>query len=715
MSKYFNDSPIETADQDQYGLLPFAQPLAKSIRSIRGPIGTTIAITGPWGSGKSSAINLVRRELEDSNEAQLVVSEFKCWWFRGEEALALAFLQNLHALLEDTISEKVKGLVPALGRGLLQAGPVVGAAIAATTGGPFGPLASSALKFSQRFFPKGDTLEKTFRKLSEVLEDENRRYLIIVDDLDRLSPEEAIAVFRIIKSVGRLPNVMYLVAFDRELADKAVNELYPSEGPHFLEKIIQASFDLPMPFQTDLNAAVFSSIEEICGSPGDENARDLLNMYFDVVAPYITTPRHVARFQNTISVTWPAIANEVRLADFIALETLRLYEPTLFRGIRSAKSHLCGTGSGHGRGQDDRDRKFDRFLSEVGESSQETAKLALQRLFPRLESIGYSEDSLSRWDAERRVCVEAHFDTYFRLALSDEVLPIERTGELTERADDDEFIKKTFREAAEITRRSGSSMVPVLLDELNTHALEVTKEKVEPLLRALFEIHDEIDLEIDDDKGMMSHASTSLRYHWLIRRLTRDRFSLGERTSLFLASTENAALGWLVDFVDSARTAYKGKETKREEDCLTDEDSIVELTERALSAIRESAKNDSLLYHRDVMSIIYRWRDFCGDQPDEVRAWTDALLGSDHALIILASRMTGTSWSQGLGMFGLGDRVSTPHVQVQLDETTDIIDVPRFMKNLEELQRSGRLDDESQSIVDIFLDARVKKRRGDDD
>ena len=45
----------------------------------------------------------------------------------------------------------------------------------------------------------------------------------------------------------------------------------------------------------------------------------MMNIFYDVVVPYITTPRHVARFQNAISVTWPAIANEVNLADFIAL------------------------------------------------------------------------------------------------------------------------------------------------------------------------------------------------------------------------------------------------------------------------------------------------------------------------------------------------------------------------------------------------------------
>ena len=94
--RYFNDSPIESPEDDQYGITPFARSLAKSVLGIKNPIGTTIALNGAWGSGKSSAVNLIRRELEKAQDDKLVISDFKCWWYRGEEALALAFLQNLH-------------------------------------------------------------------------------------------------------------------------------------------------------------------------------------------------------------------------------------------------------------------------------------------------------------------------------------------------------------------------------------------------------------------------------------------------------------------------------------------------------------------------------------------------------------------------------------------------------------------------------------------
>jgi predicted KAP-like P-loop ATPase len=470
MSHYFNDSPIETPSDDRYGIMPFAVSLARSILGIKDPIGTTLALSGPWGSGKSSAVNLIRGELANASADSLVVTDFKCWWYRGEEALALAFLQNLNAVLRDGLGEKVKDLVPSLTRGLLQAGPVVGQAISLATGQAWAAaLVPSASKFVGTFFPKGDTVEKTFRKLARILKGERKRFLIIIDDIDRLTPEESLAIFRLVKSVGRLPNVIYLLVFDRELADKTVLHFYPSEGPHFLEKIIQAGFELPLPLKTDLNASLLTAVQKICGEPKEDQIRRIMNLYYDAVAPYVTTPRHVARFENAISVTWPAIANEIDLADFLALEAIRLYEPGLFRAIRAHKSELCGS---HQQGDPDsrNEARFDRFLGDVPEAHRDTAKIALQRLFPRLEGILYGEGFGRQWDMERRVCVARHFDTYFRLSLSNEALSTATINDLIARADDAAFIQHTFRQAAATIRANGQTMVPVYLEELTTHA-----------------------------------------------------------------------------------------------------------------------------------------------------------------------------------------------------------------------------------------------------
>ena len=230
-----------------------------------------------------------------------------------------------------------------------------------------------------------------------------------------------------------------------------------------------------------------------------------------------------------------------------------------------------------------------------------------------------TSDFVSNWDSERRVCVQKHFDTYFRLALSEEALSTQDIEDLIQRAEDSAHVQTILRRAAKTERKGGQSMVPVYLDELTTHARKVRRESVAALLCALFAIHDEIDLKKDAERGFMAMADTSLRYHWLIRRLTADRFTLEERTQAYLAAIECAALGWLVDFVSSARRDYHREgHPRREDERLVTEAALEPLTERALGAISAAAEDGSLLHHKDLLSILYRWRDFSGD-PQSVR------------------------------------------------------------------------------------------------
>jgi predicted KAP-like P-loop ATPase len=709
MPQYFNDSPIERREDDRYGVHAFAEALAMSLLSVVKPVGTTIAVTGPWGSGKSSAVNLIRAELLDRKDDTLSVFDFKCWWYRGEEAIALAFLQELNSALKSSLGDKVKGLVPEMGRHVLQAGPVLGSAVALATTGGWGALVTGSAAFAKRFFPEKPSLEKIFRKLSKALATQNKRVLIIVDDIDRLAPDEALGVFRLVKSIGRLPNVMYLLVFDRALAEAAVTERFPSEGPHFLEKIIQASFELPSPTPSDLHSALLAAFQERCGTPEEEHQVRFMNLFYDVVVPYLTTPRHVTRLINAITVTWPPVANNISHADYIALETLRLYEPLLYTAVRKHRDIVT---SGSQDGSLDKTR-FDPFLAGIPEERHERLQIALQRLFPAFEEVTYSGFRES-WESERRVCLAKHFDTYFKMSLSDDTLSGKEIRELLERAGDKKFIQERLLRAATQIRRDGKSMVPVVLDEMTSQGRQVAKEKVSAFFSAVFEIVDAIDRKEDEERGF-AVATTSLRIHWLIRRVMDDRFTLEEKSAIYLAATEHAPLGWLVDFVSSAYDDHYPREG-REVDlstALTTKEALPTLVDRALKSLRQAAQDDSLLHRRDFMYCLYRWKEFAGDGGAETKAWLADRMQRDDVLVLLARALTSESWTTGLGGFGgLGDRVSRRNVRVSIRSDFDLFDSDQFRTALERIAQEQRQPVEDLEAVRVFLDAWAKKGAG---
>ncbi|HCG6122184.1 TPA: AAA family ATPase [Vibrio parahaemolyticus] len=709
MNKYYNDTPIENADGDLYGVAPFAESIATSIQNIKNPVGTALALNGPWGSGKSSVVNMIRASLEQRKDANLVVTDFKCWWFRGEEALALAFLQNLHTTLKSGLGDKIKGLIPNLSKNLLQAGSVVGQTVAVASGQGWlkTAISGSSNYIEKTFFSDTETVEKSFQKLADILDKQEKRFLVVIDDIDWLTPDEALATFRLIKSIGHLPNVMYLLVFDRELAEKVVSERYPSEGPHFLEKIIQAGFEVPLPVQTDLNDVILSSIGDVCGGlDGDEQLRRFMNVFYDVVVPYMPTPRHVVRFRNAISVTWPAIADEVSLADFVALETIRLYEPTLFNRLRKSKSKVCGTNDNR-----QNENGIEEYLKDIPDVRHDLVTVALQRLFPKLESMGYGADWEPVWKSEKRVCVDKHFDTYFRLSLSTDDISAKDIELFIQQSGNREFVQTTMLNASEQKRKNGKSMVPVFLDELNVFASKIPKSNVQVLVSALFEIFEQINLQCDDDRGYMSLGDTRLRYHWLIRRLTEGRFTLEEKNELFAEALESASMEWTVDFARSAASSLDERKDWEESKWLVSADRLPLIIDIALAKVREAAENMSLLSSKDLISLLYSWGRLMNDDFSQVQKWTDKLLLDDKSTIILANALIGESWSMGLGGFGaLGDRVSMASKTVRLSENNDIINAESFRARLEDIRSQPDVSAEVSEFIDGFFVAWTNTR-----
>jgi predicted KAP-like P-loop ATPase len=491
-----------------------------------------------------------------------------------------------------------------------------------------------------------DTVESLHAQLINVLAAQDKRFLIVIDDMDRLAPDEALLMFRLVKSIGRLPNVIYLLVFDRQLAEAVVSERYPSEGPHYLEKIIQAGFDIPEPRQADLNEELLQQVGIICGMPSGDEVVRFMNLFYDVIAPEMRTPRDLIRLTNALAVTWPAIGSEVDRADFVGMETLRLLRPEIYRSLRSCKDQLCGTGGNYGH-ERERATEMDKALFGTSDlKDRDRLRRALKRLFPRLESIWgnmhYGDSSAREWERLRRVCSPDHFDGYFRFALGEDALPRAEIDSVIAHASDVEFVRAKLRDALGTKRRNGKTMAALMLDELNVHADSVADGAVYPLLTAIFGIADE--LHVDSDRaGPFDMGDNHLRIRWLLRRLTRERFDLPRRSAVFMAACGGAQLGWLVDFADSAYCDYHprdGKNPEPEQNCLTTTADADMLRVKALERLRGAAASGELAAANNLAYLLFRWRALAGDDGAEVKAWANAQMDIDAMVATFAKAFT---------------------------------------------------------------------------
>jgi predicted KAP-like P-loop ATPase len=258
--------------------------------------------------------------------------------------------------------------------------------------------------------------------------------LVLIDDIDRLAPDEAIQIFKLVKSVGQLPNVIYVLAFDRELSEKVVSEKYPSEGPHYLEKIVQAGFEVPAVSPEDLRAAFMTEVNATCAAKDGEDPVRTMNIMYGIVTPLLKSPRDLKRLIGMLQVTWPAVSSEVDRADFVAMEALRLFRPNVYTAIRASPDRLTG-GASSSANRSSRDLApvyDDLLLREVPEGEQAGMRLALARLFPRLAAVWSNTHYTAEadWRRQRLVCIAEHFPTYFRFTLGEGLLPAKSITEL---------------------------------------------------------------------------------------------------------------------------------------------------------------------------------------------------------------------------------------------------------------------------------------------
>src|SRR6478672_2434487 len=211
-----SDNPIKRAEDDAVGRGPAAKAFAQQVLSLDASEGAVVGVLGPWGSGKTSFVNLAQPDFEAANAAVL---DFNPWMFSGAEQLVESFFIELSAQL------KVKRGMEEIGNDLAEYGeafaglgwlPFVGSWIERGRG-----TAKILGKYLNR---RREGTQGRREKLTKALEGLERPIIVLLDDIDRLPTEEIRDVFKLVRLTASFPNIIYVLAFDRVRVEKALGE-----------------------------------------------------------------------------------------------------------------------------------------------------------------------------------------------------------------------------------------------------------------------------------------------------------------------------------------------------------------------------------------------------------------------------------------------------------------------------------------------------------
>ena len=90
-----DDAPIDSLNGDKLGREQFITNLASALTPISKTKSKVIALTGTWGVGKTSVINIARQKIENENKnKKLYIIDFNPWQYTKKDDLIKPFLEE---------------------------------------------------------------------------------------------------------------------------------------------------------------------------------------------------------------------------------------------------------------------------------------------------------------------------------------------------------------------------------------------------------------------------------------------------------------------------------------------------------------------------------------------------------------------------------------------------------------------------------------------
>jgi hypothetical protein len=229
---FIQDDPIDGInEEDQFGRKDYAKHLTSLIEETNNKRSFNIAINGAWGSGKTSFLNLMAKEMKNKPDKFITVN-YNPWDFKEEKIIGLDLLKAINLELADEVEVKTlfKGLMTSLQSSNKSTW-------------------NKVIPFLINGFSDEKSLNYYRQRIGQVLGKENKKLIIFLDDLDRLNGEEIIEVFKTIRNSFNIANTFFILGFDYQYVVTQVKDEIKDDNPRsvntYLEKIFQVRIYMP--------------------------------------------------------------------------------------------------------------------------------------------------------------------------------------------------------------------------------------------------------------------------------------------------------------------------------------------------------------------------------------------------------------------------------------------------------------------------------------
>lgn len=727
-----HDTPITTLEEDALDRSGFAKRAAASLfASGRNKESLAVALCGKWGEGKTSTKNMIQAaslaQAEEAGKAPPNWVEFSPWQVNGLPGIEKLFFEEIGNAIgkapgKGSATERAKNwrkfgnTIQALGTFAEQAGKVVGMMVPAA--GAVGDLiggaakkASEASTFAADSLDQQgatDSLSHQKLRLRQMMLKLDSQIVVVVDDIDRLGDDEILLVLRLIRANADLPNLTYLLLFQRDVVERAINRHTHEDGSTFLEKFVQVFLELPRPNISRIHHAVTSGLTDLVNRQGISWTRfdreRWANLWQPGLSRMFRTLRDAHRYLNVVDFRIAGLVTrgvpEVNILDVFALECLRLFEPAVHHALLRDPGLFLNAVEYSLRTR--KIEELDKVKALAGEQRQDAVKAILTAVFPAAggaySNMSYDSSFFAKWDSEARVCSERIFHRFYAGELQEDTVSEADIFDLLAVKDERSKCAALIRKQL---KRPRTAMA--FLQRLSKESCFAKSEASQALRLAVWDTADEFPPK-SGTVGIDSSDASSIPY-WLLADALKHLDSPEAKRRLVM-DTMLQSRGVLA-FIWTADGCEKRHEKVSWWPQLSDDD-LSRLKSEALKRLEKAASSGKMICSSHLSYLLWGWRRL--DAEHAQQQVTDWLREAPKATILTLLRTfisRGSSW-------GMESYYIKEHVRIVWDDLADFAPFEEWQSAVKRVGGS-RSTKKAPEEVTFFNEAAKRRASGKSD
>lgn len=332
---FVSDNPTKT---DTLGRTNYAELLLEKIcmaykSGALADGSITILLDERYGAGKTTFFNII----EDKAKGKMRTCVFKPWQTSDEGGMTeelLSLLEEQYAI-SNHLGKQLEGYSKLLS----------------------GDEIKNALGLVSHVMKRRDSLSKRYESIKELLQIINDPLIVLVDDVDRLQAEELLALLKLVRNGADFPNIIYLVAADKEAMSQMLEMKGINDADDYLKKFF--NFELLFPIDDSYLSSLLREqiVNILAGYYGERVSRPYIYKEF-LSARYIQdvfhSPRDVYRFVNLMTYMLDLfkrfeLLEEVYVPDLLKLLLIQFISPMAYKILRDEMNLLLDVRGHDGR------------------------------------------------------------------------------------------------------------------------------------------------------------------------------------------------------------------------------------------------------------------------------------------------------------------------------------------------------------------------------